>query len=278
MKKAPENLAAKIMLASIQIILIPVAVNKYFLKEAFQSWGLDENTGRALRGILSGLVLSPLLCVWFYKTLYREKLAELDSGNVIRGITRGVFLASLVLLPVIFVFRLAGIISNIEYVQPEQFWYGLAMILVLAGTEELFFRGILYKIIEARYSWPVAVVVTAVLFTAAHLTNDNFSEMSILSVVAGSVILGLLFTWGKSLWMPFAFHFTWNMTQVVFGLPVSGLSLFPGSALFKVSMTGPELLTGGDFGLENSLPVILMLLGISMITAIRIRNSPGNNT
>ena len=134
MWKAPENLVVKTVLAVIVIILVPVALNKLVLKEVFLFFNIEENSGRALRGIMSGLVLSPLLYAWFYSRLYREKLAELHTGNIIRGIIRGVFLASLVLLPVILVFRLTGIITGMEFAQPEQFWYGVIMILVLAAT------------------------------------------------------------------------------------------------------------------------------------------------
>jgi len=274
MRKVPQNLLVKIILASVLIILIPVAVNQLLLKEFFLLLNLDENTGRTLRGILSGLLLSPVLYFWFYARLYQERLADLDHGKFVRGMIGGALLAFFVLFPVIMVFRLAGIITAVRPVHPEQFWYGMSMLLVLAATEELFFRGILYKIIEARYSWPVAVIITAVLFTAAHLTNDNFTWISILSVVSGSLILGLLFTVTHSLWMPVSFHFTWNMIQVVMGLPVSGLSLFSGSACFKVSMEGPVLLTGGDFGMENSLLVIAMLCGVSALLIHRIRGTP----
>jgi len=273
MRKVPHNLIVKIILASILIILLPVAVNKFLLKDFLLLMGLTENSARALRGILSGLVLSPLLYLWFYGRLYRERLAELEFRNLVRGMAGGIMLASLILLPVVMVLKSLDFITAIQPVQPEQFWYGLAMVLVLASTEEIFFRGILYKIIEARYSWPAAVAVTAVLFTAAHLTNDSFNWVSILSVVAGSVILGLMFTWTKSLWMPVSFHFTWNMIQMVLGLPVSGLSLFSGAALFRVSMKGPDLLTGGDFGLENSIIVIVMLFGVSAMLIHQLRGA-----
>ena len=78
--------------------------------------------------------------------------------------------------------------------------------------------------------------------------------------------------------MPVAFHFSWNMIQALMGLSVSGLSLFPGTAMFKVEMAGSALLTGGDFGLENSLPVIFLLLAISFFLISRIRNSIGKDT
>lgn len=279
MKKIYDNLVVKILLAVIFIILIPVAVNKLLLKEVFGFLQFDEDSGRALRGIISGLVMAPLLYAWFYTRFYREKLLELKPGNFITGVIKGPAMAALILLPVILLFKLTGIITHIQPVKPEQFWYGLSMVLVLAATEELLFRGILYKIIEAKYSCRAAIAVTAVLFTLSHMANDNFTVVSVLSVVSGSVILGLMFTWGGSLWMPVAFHFAWNMIQVITGLPVSGLSIFSGAALFKMSIEGPELLTGGDFGIENSIVVIILIFAACLVVRWRIKRessaSPG---
>ena len=274
MKKLSENLIVKIILAAIFIILIPVAVNKLLLKEFFSFLQFDEDWGRALRGIISGLVMAPLLYAWFYSRFYREKLLELKPGNFISGLITGPAMAALILLPVILLFKLTGVITYIQPVRPEQFWYGLIMVLVLAATEELLFRGILYKIIEAKYSCPAAIAVTAVLFTLSHMANDNFTAVSVLSVVAGSVILGLMFTWGGSLWMPVAFHFAWNMIQVITGLPVSGLSIFSGAALFKMGIEGPELLTGGDFGIENSIVVIILIFAACLVVQWKIKREP----
>lgn len=61
----------------------------------------------------------------------------------------------------------------------------------------------------------------------------------------------------RRLWLGIGFHISWNYTQsAVFPGVVSGSVADPG--LFKTVMTGPDLLTGGNFGLEASLIACLL--------------------
>jgi hypothetical protein len=51
---------------------------------------------------------------------------------------------------------------------------------------------------------------------------------------------------------------------MVFGLPVSGFTMF--SVLVKGTATGPNWLTGGDYGLEASFTgALVILLGILIV-------------
>ena len=58
-----------------------------------------------------------------------------------------------------------------------------------------------------------------------------------------------------NLWLPIAIHFAWNfLLGPVFGLTVSGtVVLGPGWRSFEIE--GPDLFTGGHFGLEGGLIV-----------------------
>jgi len=59
--------------------------------------------------------------------------------------------------------------------------------------------------------------------------------------------------------MPVGLHFTWNLTQELLSLPVSGARLTPHSPVIAAE-NGPDWLTGGPFGLEGGIAVTLMLL------------------
>jgi hypothetical protein len=55
----------------------------------------------------------------------------------------------------------------------------------------------------------------------------------------------------RRLWLAMGFHMAWNFTQSgVFSGVVSGSDSAPG--LIKATIQGPDLLTGGSFGLEAS--------------------------
>ena len=88
----------------------------------------------------------------------------------------------------------------------------LVMIALLAAVgEELLFRGVLLRIL---YDWSknmhLAVWLSAILFSALHLQFFGFLPRMILGVV-----LGYLFVWSKSLWLPVVTHFFNNAVAVI---------------------------------------------------------------
>ncbi|MGB5078440.1 MAG: CPBP family intramembrane glutamic endopeptidase, partial [Sphingorhabdus sp.] len=68
--------------------------------------------------------------------------------------------------------------------------------------------------------------------------------------------LGAIYMLTRRLWAAIGLHMAWNFTQGgIFGVAVSG---FETSGLLKPVMEGPDLLTGGAFGAEASLPAICL--------------------
>lgn len=95
-------------------------------------------------------------------------------------------------------------------------WGGLAvnmtMIAVLAAVgEELIFRGILVRLFrEWTGNIHLAVIIPALLFSALHLQFYGFFGR-----LALGIVLGYLFVWSGSLWVPIAVHFLNNAMAVV---------------------------------------------------------------
>ena len=59
----------------------------------------------------------------------------------------------------------------------------------------------------------------------------------------------------------------WNFTQgTIFSGSVSGNGVSPG--VLKATLDGPELLTGGSFGLEASLPAFVLCTATGVILVI----------
>ncbi|BCJ55374.1 CAAX amino protease [Actinoplanes sp. NBRC 14428] len=140
-----------------------------------------------------------------------------------------------------------------------------------AVTEELMFRGLLLQALERMAGSWVALGVTALLFGLLHLANPGATLWSSIAIaVEAGVLLGAAFLWRRNLWFAVGLHFAWNTAVGLLGIPVSG---HPADGVLVTRPTGPELLTGGDFGLEASLvPVLVsLLLAVPMLLAARRR-------
>jgi membrane protease YdiL (CAAX protease family) len=153
-----------------------------------------------------------------------------------------------------------------------------AFLLLLTGAllEEVMFRGYPFQRLVEAVGPVWAVTGASALFAAAHLGNPNASGVlswAFFNTIAIGVLLAVAYLRTRTLWLPFGIHFGWNFALgFVFGLPVSGLNDF--SVLVNGSIRGPQWLTGGAYGLENSgAAAILLVLGL--LLALRGRAGIG---
>jgi membrane protease YdiL (CAAX protease family) len=133
----------------------------------------------------------------------------------------------------------------------------VAMAIVPAVVEELLFRGILFRWLEEFGGSWFALAATSALFGLAHIFNPNASALSSFAIaLEAGLLLGGAYMLTRSLWMPIGLHAAWNFTQgFIWDVPVSGIDQ---QGLVEARLSGPELLSGGSFGLEAS--VIAMVI------------------
>ena len=119
--------------------------------------------------------------------------------------------------------------------------------------------------------WP-AQLITAAFFLLSHVNNPGMTGST--KVIAGiniflaSIMFGLAFVQTKSLAMPLGLHWMANWVQGgILGLGVSGSE--QAGLLMPVFGNAPVWLTGGQFGLEASLPGLLCVLIILLMLYIR---------
>lgn len=144
----------------------------------------------------------------------------------------------------------------------------LGFMAAAAVTEELLFRGVLFRIVEERIGTWGALVLTAVLFGLAHLPNPHATLWSALAVaVEAGALLAAVYAATRNLWVPIGVHFGWNFAAGgVFGTEVSGNDT-PQGLLAGVT-SGPAAISGGAFGPEGS--VWALLAGVAL-TAVFLR-------
>jgi hypothetical protein len=142
----------------------------------------------------------------------------------------------------------------------------IGMTILAAFMEELLFRGILFRWLEAFAGSWAALVVTSALFGLAHIFNPNATWTSSLAItVEAGMLLGGAYMLARNLWVPIGLHGAWNFTQgFIFDVPVSGADVH---GLVQAKLSGPVLLSGGQFGLEASMigVVLSIPLGLVMI-------------
>ena len=133
----------------------------------------------------------------------------------------------------------------------------IGMTVLAAFMEELLFRGILFRWIEAFAGSWAALVVTSALFGLAHIFNANATWTSSLAImVEAGALLGGAYMLARNLWVPMGLHAAWNFTQgFLFDVPVSGNDMH---GLVQAKLSGPVLLSGGPFGLEASMIGVLL--------------------
>lgn len=133
-----------------------------------------------------------------------------------------------------------------------------------AVTEEVLFRGVLFRVIEERGGTWIALTSTAIVFGLMHLVNPNASLWGAIAIaVEAGGMLGAAYAATRSLWLPIGVHFGWNYAASgIFSTEVSGNNTPKG--ILDSATSGPHLLTGGDFGPEGS--VYSVLFGV-LLTA-----------
>lgn len=106
-----------------------------------------------------------------------------------------------------------GLITNLLSVDaPYEFYFNILVMAILpAFGEELIFRGIVQQKLNQLLNKPiVAILLTALFFSAFHMQFEGFLPRFFLGA-----LLGFLFYWTHNLWIPIIIHFIYNASQIV---------------------------------------------------------------
>jgi len=133
------------------------------------------------------------------------------------------------------------------------------LFVLVAIGEELMFRGYLQVNLREGIGLLPSIALTSLFFGLFHTMNPNFGWIALLNITLAGVSMSYGQVVTGSLWLPIAYHFSWNFFQgPVFALPVSGTHF---GGLFTVVDRGTApLITGAAFGPEGGLVGTLLLL------------------
>ncbi|HEY5799824.1 MAG TPA: type II CAAX endopeptidase family protein [Burkholderiaceae bacterium] len=135
--------------------------------------------------------------------------------------------------------------------------------MVFVGVlEEVLCRGIIFRLAEKALGTWAALLISMLLFGLAHIPGEGAGALAIgITAVAGGFFCAA-YMLTRRLWFCIAIHVAWNYTlATIFSIAVSGRE---SKGLLLGKLSGPQWLTGGDYGLEAS---VLTLLSLSILGA-----------
>ncbi len=125
---------------------------------------------------------------------------------------------------------------------------------IVAWWEELVFRGYFFQNLIAGMGLMWAVIISSLVFGGIHIMNPDGTILGgvLIALITPQLIYAYLKT--GQLWLPMGLHLGWNFFQAsIFGFAASG-QMSP--SMISQSPTGPEWLSGGQFGAEGSVLII----------------------
>lgn len=174
----------------------------------------------------------------------------------------GLYTLCVLVLMVLGVYRIEGI-NPLAMLLPS-----VAMALSSGVFEELLHRGTIFRNVEELLGSWIALLVSALFFGFRHLSNADGNLVGALAItIEAGLLLAAVYLLTRRLWLSIGFHIAWNFTQGgIFSGSVSGAFEQPG--LFKAVIEGPELLTGGKFGMEATIVALLICTTAGLVMLV----------
>lgn len=198
-------------------------------------------------------VLAVLVYGWVVRKTERRPSTEVAREGAVgalgRGVLIGVGVCALVMVNIAFLggYEVHGLGSV-----PGAIGL-LGFMAAAAATEEVLFRGVLFRLVEEVAGTWISFVLTGLLFGLMHLANPNAGLWGAIAIaIEAGGMLAAAYIATRNLWVPIGLHFGWNFALGgIFSAEVSGNGTSQG--LLDSSTSGSALLTGGEFGPEGSL-------------------------
>lgn len=151
----------------------------------------------------------------------------------------------------------------------------LATCITASVTEEMVFRGFIMKLIEAKANRVCAVIIPSVGFAAFHLVGLKTDIPGVVQLMIAGTSVGIMFSLicyqSGSVVSSAVVHGLWNL--IVIG-GILDISTNPSErSVFTYTIAADsQLLTGGPFGIEASLPAVFGYWCVTIIALLLLRS------
>jgi membrane protease YdiL (CAAX protease family) len=192
------------------------------------------------------------------KFIERREVTELSLPGFGREwaigaiIGAGLYTGCVLGLMLLGMYQIVGL-NPLSYMVPA-----MAMAVKSAVFEELVFRGVLFRSVEDMAGSWIAIIVSSLVFGLLHLINPGATLAGAVYIcIEAGLLLAAAYLVTRRLWIAIGFHMLWNYVQsAVFSGVVSGGVALPG--LFQDKIEGPSFITGGVFGMEQSIFALIL--------------------
>lgn len=247
-------------------IIVPfslfVVIQNFVLKPIFYSIIQDKSIANPIIHCISLLVL--LFSYYYLFRLYdKREITELSTKHLFKEMFGGFFFGFFTISLSIFILYVLG---NYEVIGFSTTHYSIKFftILLFAGiVEDLFHRGLIVRVCE-NWLGTHPTLIIAMLVELQHVYNPNSDIFSLFTYLMWGFTMAMFFIYTKRIWLPYFFHIGWNFAQPFYGSNLTGTSDM--GSIIQSKLHGPELLTGGSMGIEDSIftATFLLLIGLAL--------------
>lgn len=250
----------KIIIGIVVPFSVFVIIQNFVLKPFFYSIIQDKSIANPIIHCISTIVL---LAAYYYLFRFYDKreITELSKRFFFKEMFGGFFFGFFTISLSIFILYLLGYYQVIS-ISTTQYSIKFFTVLVFAAlVEDLFHRGLILRVCENWLGTHIALVI-GMLVELQHIFNPNSDLFSHFVSLIWGFTMGMMFIYTKRIWLPFFFHLGWNFSQPFYGSNLTGLNDM--GSIIQSTFNGPELLTGGAVGIEDSIftATLLLLIGI----------------
>ena len=268
MQKAQPKIFSFFFLIKI-IIGIAVVAGSVFLAEWLGRLLLDQtkltddlkNLIIAIADTVAAMASYILLFKFYEKREIKELNASIFVKNAAIGFISGFGLQLLFIL-LIYVFGKYSIV----HINPVSFLLPSFAGAFTAGfVAEILIVGIFFRLTEQKLGTFITLLIMFILFVLMHINVKGATIFSILSTaINAGVLLPAAYIFSRNLWVPIFLHFAWDFSEPgIFGGINPSISI--DKTLLTSKISGPQFLTGGQMGPQNSLQALLLCAIVAFI-------------
>ncbi len=251
----------KIIIGIVVPFSLFVVIQNFVLKPFFYSIIQDKNIANPIIHCVSFLVL--LAAYYFLFRFYdKRKITELSIKYLPKEIFGGFFFGFFTISLSIFILYLLGYYQAISISTAHYSIKFFTVLMFAALVEDLFHRGLIVRVCENWLGTHLTLVIAMLVELQQHFYNPNFNLFSHFLTLIWGFTMAMMFVYTKRIWLPFFFHLGWNFSQPFYGSNLTGLNDM--GSIIQSKFNGPELLTGGAVGIEDSIITLSFLLFIGI--------------